>query len=164
MIPGSYAHYRTRVRMYIIRNAPNGRGCRRIEAVNAPVLARAALRMCHRWVRVSRERQNRPYTLHPTLIDSNHTMELRILIQRRAASTFALCLFSFVIRHLFACGGRALAAIIWQQAAAVSTQYVRLDRHRHSAWLAVRCAVYLSQPPHGLSAQLLKSADQPTNP
>ena len=46
--------------------ARNGRGYRQIAAVNATVLPRVALRKFCGFVRLSRERENRPYTLHPT--------------------------------------------------------------------------------------------------
>ena len=100
---------------YGFAHARNGQGCRQIEATNATVLPRGWIFFSRGWVRLSRERQNRPYTctLHITLsIVWKHTLELCIVKRHRAASIFAPCLFFFVIRRLFVCGGSDLAAIL----------------------------------------------------
>ena len=75
-------------------HARNGRGCRKIESINATVLPRGARRNLNGWVRLGGEMTKRTYTLHPELYVLTGWTHRGApypsgFTRRKAASTFA---------------------------------------------------------------------------
>ena len=97
-----------------LRACRNGRGCRQIEGVKCDSIAKGCIKKLPSLSQVEqRERQSRPYTLHPTELQYSWGESTRRLHDARSASVFAPCPYYLLFGlSLFVCGGSALAAII----------------------------------------------------